>query len=445
MNSWYQDLVDSLNDHDRKVRLESLSQLIGAVKSKKIAAPIRGNYVNNHIHTTYSFSPYSPSRAVWEAYRAGLQSAGIMDHDSIRGAREFIDAGSIVGIATTIGVECRVDFSETSLKGRRINNPDQLSNAYIALHGIPHSRIDEIAAYFEPFIAARQKRNRAIIDLINKELQPSGIELDYEKDVRSISQHFDGGTVTERHVLFALANKLIQSFGKGTRLIDFLKNKLGLSIESKIVFLLHDEKNPYYQYDLLGLLKSEYISHCWIGATDECPSVHQITALAKRCHCICAYAYLGDVVNSSTGDKKTQRFEDDYLDEVITQIKELGFTAVTYMPTRNNEAQLARIMDLCRRHDLFQISGEDINSPRQSFQCAALQRSEFSHLVDATWALIGHEIAATADENSGFFEPGIINKNPDLNDRIRFFREIGLSSIAEEDQMKSHKERCQAC
>jgi hypothetical protein len=431
MESWYQGLVDSLNDRDCGVRLESLRQLIDAVKSKKIPAPVRGDYVNNHIHTTYSFSPYSPSRAVWEAYRAGLQSAGIMDHDSIRGAREFIEAGSIAGIATTIGVECRVDFSGTTLNGRRINNPDQLSNAYIALHGIPHTHIDEIAAYFEPLIVARQKRNRAIVDLINTELKPFGIELDYIKDVQSISQNFDGGTVTERHVLFALANKLIQSFGKGTRLIDFLQFELGLSIESKIWALLQDEKNRFYEYDLLGLLKSEYISHCWIGATDECPSVYQITALAKQCHCICAYAYLGDVGTSATGDKKTQRFEDEYIEEVFLLIKEIGFTAVTYMPTRNTIAQLERVMELCRRYDLFQISGEDINSPRQSFQCVALHRSEFKHLVDATWALIGHEMAATNNECSGFFEPGIISKYPDLNDRIRFFREIGLSSAAE--------------
>ena len=59
-------------------------------------------------------------------YSAGLTTAGIMDHDSISGAKEFIEAGRIIGIATTIGVECRVDFSQTPLKGRRINNPDQL-------------------------------------------------------------------------------------------------------------------------------------------------------------------------------------------------------------------------------------------------------------------------------------------------------------------------------
>ena len=51
------------------------------------------------------------------------------------------------------------------LAGRRVNNPDQLSNAYIALHGIPHTQIDKVAAYFRPRIEARNRRNRLMAEL----------------------------------------------------------------------------------------------------------------------------------------------------------------------------------------------------------------------------------------------------------------------------------------
>ena len=71
-----------------------------------------------------------------------------MDHDSISGAREFIKAGEILGMATTIGLECRADLSGTVLRKRRINNPDQNSVAYIALHGIPHTQIDSVKGIF---------------------------------------------------------------------------------------------------------------------------------------------------------------------------------------------------------------------------------------------------------------------------------------------------------
>jgi len=83
-------------------RLDALREL------KEIAEPpVQGIFVNNHIHTSYSFSPYTPASAVYYAWKAGLRTAGIMDHDSISGAREFIEAGKIMGMPVTCGVECR--------------------------------------------------------------------------------------------------------------------------------------------------------------------------------------------------------------------------------------------------------------------------------------------------------------------------------------------------
>ena len=109
------------------------------------------------------------------------------------------------------------------------------------------------------------------------------------------------------------------------------------------------------------------------------------------------YAYLGDVGDSVTGDKKAQKFEDDYLDLLVQVLKELDFDAITYMPTRNTLPQLQRLMKLCKDNGFCQSSGEDINSPRQSFKCKALDDPNFGHLIDATYTLIGYENAATED------------------------------------------------
>ena len=67
--------------------LENLKELM-----KTEPQPETGRDVNNHIHTTYSFSPYSPTAAVWFARAAGLCTCGLMDHDSIAGAEEFLAA-----------------------------------------------------------------------------------------------------------------------------------------------------------------------------------------------------------------------------------------------------------------------------------------------------------------------------------------------------------------
>ncbi|NMA95012.1 MAG: PHP domain-containing protein [Clostridiales bacterium] len=418
-------LIDNLNNPDVSVRLDSLKMLWNSIEEGKIDRPIKGQDVNNHIHTTYSFSPYSPTKAIWMAYNAGLTTAGIMDHDSIAGAKEFIEAGRILGIATTIGVECRVDFSNTALKGRRINNPDQRSNVYMAIHGIPHTKIDEVREFFKPITKERNIRNMKMVDSINKLLSPYNIAISFEQDVVPLSNLAEGGSITERHILFALAEKVIEKYGRGEKLLNFFTDELKLSIESRIGKYLSDIDNPHYTYDLLGLLKSDLIEHIYIDATDECPDVNDVIKFAKDIGAISAYAYLGDVGESVTGDKKAQKFEDDYIELLFETIKNLGFNAVTYMPSRNTREQLLRVKSLCREHKLLEISGEDINSPRQSFICEALREPEFHNLIESTWALIAHEIMATEDINKGLFSSQTIREYPDINDRVNRYSQIG--------------------
>ncbi len=426
MDESIQKLIDGLNDNDMSVRLESLSGLMAAISDGRLPKPVTGTDVNNHIHTTYSFSPYSPTNAVWMAYNAGLATAGIMDHDSISGAEEFIRAGRIAGMATTIGVECRADFSATPLNGRRINNPDQDSVAYVAIHGIPHTQIDKVREFFKPYGFRRNVRNRQMTDILNERITTTGISLDFEKDIAPLSMCHEGGSITERHILYALSLKLIEKYGKGPGLTEILKKQLNLEISPKLGQMLADSSNPYYSYDLLGLLKSEMVASFYVDAGPECPDIRDVIALTKKIGAISAYAYLGDVGQSVTGDKKAQKFEDDYLDLLFDVIKGLGFNAVTYMPSRNSTTQLERLRSLCCDHGFFQISGEDINSPRQSFICDAMKDSAFDNLRDSTWALIWHETAATLDISTGMFSSETIALYPDLQSRTNVYKDRGI-------------------
>jgi hypothetical protein len=91
------------------------------------------------------------------------------------------------------------------------------------------------------------------------------------------------------------------------------------------------------------------------------------------------------------------------------------------MPARNTDKQLERIINLCEKNDLFQICGEDINSPLQNFICEKVEKPEFRHLIDSAWALIGHELMCEEDIQNGMFTAGTIAKIPDLNERIKYF------------------------
>lgn len=419
-----QRFIKYLDKNTKEERLKGLSDMIqdGVLEKHQLTEE-----VNNHIHTKYSFSPYTPAMAVVMAYAAGLSTAGIMDHDSISGAEEFIKAGELVGMSTTIGIECRADVSKTALNGRRINNPDQKSVIYMALHGVPHTQISKVTEFFAPYTEKRNIRNRKMVENINNLLAPYGIEIDFEADVVPISYYKNGGSITERHLLYAVANKLIEKYGKGKALADFFKNDMKLTLSEKIEGFLCDEENVHYEYDVLGLLKSDLISRIYVDATDECPDVKDVIAFSKEIGAVSAYAYLGDVGNSVTGDKKAQKFEDDYIELLFDTISEIGFDAVTYMPSRNSKEQLARIMSLCDKYNLFQISGEDINSSRQAFICEKLREPEFKHLIDSTWALIGHEKMATKDLSLGMFAKDAKTKYPDIKQRVQYYKTIGMS------------------
>jgi len=415
--------LNSSNERSRLFGLEKIYKLkeIGEEQFKKTEE------VNNHVHTIYSFSPYSPSMAAYLAWKAGLRAVGIMDHDSVSGCKELIEACKIIGIASTVGFELRVNFSGTIVEGRKLNNPDSENIGYIAIHGIPESKLPETKKFLNPIQIARNKRNKKILAKLNNLIKNCGMEeIDFSKEIYNISQAKEGGSITERHILHAFARKIIQKTGKGEKLISFLKDNLDIVLSEKIKKFLLDENDQFYLYDLLGILKSSFLDKIFIQPDyEECISVYEAIKFSNSINAIPAYAYLGDVTDSLTGDKKAEKFEDGFLEELIPELKKIGFKAITYMPPRNTLNQLLSLQRLCRKYEFMEISGVDINSPRQSFNYAIILRPEFAHLIEATWALIAHEKLVNYDEKYALFN----NRNPlkgkSLKERIVTYSEIG--------------------
>lgn len=416
-------LFEKLNAPTAEERLAALKEILATETEKPVR---RDNDANNHIHTIYSFSPYSPTKAAYMAYLSGLTSAGIMDHDSLSGVVEFKTACEMLGIGSTCGVEVRAKFDRGFGK---INHPDQENCIYMAAHGIPAQNVKAFNEYLESFRQKRYERDAKMCELITGKFGKFGIELDFEKDVKPLSEAKEGGSVTERHLLYALAVKLDKKFGRTEALISFLENDLKLGVSDKIKGFLLDNENEHFLYDLLGVLKAD-TAFFYIDADDEMPYAEDFVKKALEFGAIPAYAYLGDVGNSVTGDKKAQKFEDDFLPELIKEIKAIGIKAVAYMPTRNTPEQLVRLGKLCKENDLFEISGEDINSSRQKFACAALALPEYAHLIEATWALIGHEaISSEKGVECGMFSDKTMAETPDLKERVKKFAAIGRATI----------------
>lgn len=430
-------IVGALNHPSRDKRMEGIELMKAALRDPPSVAtgyssetgPLRPvtEEVNNHVHTIYSFSPYSPAMAAYKAWEAGLQAVGIMDHDSIAGGDEMLKACAALGIGSTAGIEIRVNMNGTGFENKKLNNPDSLNNAYIAIHGIPSCKFKETAAFLAPISRARNLRNRRQVGKLNAVLTAAGLKaLNFDTDIFPLSVAAEGGSITERHILKAMAVRLMETAGTGKKLPDFLKDRFGMAIPKKIKDYLADAHNPHRVFDLIGVLKSGFVERFYEDPDfDECVGICRAVDFALRIGAIPAYAYLGDVTESPTGDKKAEKFEDDMLDELIPLLKKIGFKAITYMPPRNTLGQLKRIQTYCADFGFMEISGVDINSSRQPFNCPIVLEPDFVHLVNATWALIAHEKLATVDERFALFSPENPIAGKPLHVRLAVYAHIG--------------------
>jgi hypothetical protein len=414
----------------RSARLSALSSLVQDVPEEGPGGsdvPLSAGEVNNHIHTVYSFSPYTPSMAAWRARRAGLAVAGSVDHDSVGAALEMLSACAILGIGSTVGFEIRVSMAESPFASRKINSPDMAGVAYVTVQGLPRAAIPKAAAFLEPIGRARGARNRRMTAAASALLAGAGYRsIDYDRDVLPLSKAAEGGSVTERHILAAAAQVIIARHGAGPSLVSGIETNLGLKASGRVASWLSDAANPYYLYDLLGLLKTGFLARVFERPLpEECVPASRLAAFAREIGAVAAYAYLGDVADSPTGDKKAEEFEDAFLDELLPWMADAGFQAVAYMPPRNTKAQVSRLRALCGRLGLMEISGVDINSPRQSFNCPEVSAPDMSNLLDTTWALVAHEKLSGLDPNLGLFS----SRNPlagrTLPERVALYAAAG--------------------
>lgn len=419
--------MDVTND-TRLSQGERLEALKAAIVGENFPDPVAES--NNHIHTCYSFSPYTPSEAALRARRAGLRVVGSVDHDSIAAAPEMTAACRILAMGSVTGCEIRAVFDpDGPFHHRKLNNPDSAGVAYMTLQGVRAPARDSVAQWLAPHRAARLERTLAMADTANDILQGLGLcPFDPLTDMVGISQYANGGGITERHLLAAMACSLISGFGRGTALVKGLAS-MGLSLNSRLESVLCDEDNPHLMYDLLGVLKAEYLERIYIQPTKELPTASELVAFADSIGAIATYAYLGDVSASPTGDKKAEKFEDDYLDELFWTMEKLGLRALTYMPPRNTAAQLARVHALAQKHGMLEISGVDINQPRQSFNCPELRDPKFAGLNEATWAMVAHEALTAIDPGLHLLGPGRLTPGQ-LAERVAAYAPLGRA-IAE--------------
>lgn len=200
-------------------RQEALAALAGAP-----AQATGGENVNMHFHSFFSYNAigWSPSHIAYEARQAGLYAAGLCDFDVLDGQEEFLSAGELLGLRSTVNVETRVFLPEYADK--EISSPGEPGVTYIMGAGFARPlaagspQAEGLKGYRERAI----QRNIELIDRINPHVPD--IAVDYAADVLPLTPL---GGATERHIMRAYVNKASQRFGNAEAVAAYWATVLG--------------------------------------------------------------------------------------------------------------------------------------------------------------------------------------------------------------------------
>ncbi len=365
------------------------------------------------VHTDYSFSPFTPSLAAYMAYKSGLNCVCISDHDTLSGVNEFRQACGLLGIECAAGVQLRAKFYDG--KGVVLNNIYEKDVGFVSVRGISPKVIDAFNAELEPLRALRVERDLAMVEKFNRRLSKYGVQIDFEKDVKPLARLKEGGTITERHILYAFAQKLINKFVYADKILSFITDDLSIKVEGEYLSALSDTKNPYYAYDLVDCLKGE-IGFFYIPDKDLL-SAQKAVELAHKYGALISYCYVGHL------RRVGEQAEEGSLSikELASYLSKLGFDGLEFFPGTVEDCVAEELKAAAEENGLILVGCTDIHSPRQHFNAPAVEED----LVRNKWAIIGHEKCVEYDLQDGINTEKSKAKNPDLNARLGIYAGAG--------------------
>ncbi|MCE5314514.1 MAG: hypothetical protein ABFD49_08635 [Armatimonadota bacterium] len=312
-------LENELNSSDPTERADALCSISARIDMGEIRVPGEKNEVNLHYHTFFSYNSegWSPSRIAWEAKKYGLSIAGIVDFDVLDGMEEFLAAGEIIDLRTTVAVESRVFIREYA--GQAIHSPKEPGVSCFMAAGcfkIPEEG-SHTSRLLQNMRVLASRRNIQMLERINLHL--GKIQLDYEADVLPLTP---SGNAAEHHIFAACDAKARQVFGDNNNaLAEFWAKTLEIAKDDVEVILrdtpkLHNMmRNKLMNYDGAEDVES---------TTDTFPPIEQMIEMAQGMHALPMAVYLDG----------TNPGESDIL-KLLSLMESKGAVAMNIAPERN--------------------------------------------------------------------------------------------------------------
>lgn len=358
-----------------------------------------GNNVLLNCQSKYSYGPYYPAMTAYLLCRNSAAVCGLTDLLTTCGIKEFVNACKILSLTYITGYRepVTVPFLEKGF-------------LTISVYGIPCNMYKKVD------IGLRKDRENKYVYVknavrkINEQYKKHKIKLNFEQDIISKSLYYKGGTVANKQVFYALADKIVSVYGKGQPTLDFLINDVKLDLDAQMIEKIKDETNPYYLFDLAKALNDESIfgKRNLKRDVEVTASAHEIGALS--------------VVEIKTKDKNE-------VYKVADRAKEIGADGVAFTAYAFSESDRDEICKHLVNDKLLAVSLEVFDEPRKTpdNMFGSLYSDNIFKLH--AYAIVGHEMSVSISTQDGFNSSKMTEKVPSFEDRVNLFAEIGHKSV----------------
>lgn len=300
----------SFNPIERKSALIKLKSHLNSDKKEQ-------QNVNMHFHSFHSYNAkfWSPSRIAWEAKKNELFVAGIIDFDVLSGLEEFLEAGELLNLRTTVGIETRAFLNEYADK--EIDSPGEPGVSYIAGAGFYQLPAENstLANVLQSYSRKAATRNIELINRINRHVPE--IALNYNE----VLPLTPSGNATERHIISAYIQKAEKIFFDKIALTKYWSDLLGINPEDTRTMM-----EPGFKLE--EAVRSKFAKKGGYGylqpSIDTFPPVEDFFAFVKSCGAIPMESWLD---GTSDGEKDGKA--------LLELSKSKGAAALNLIPDRN--------------------------------------------------------------------------------------------------------------
>ncbi len=405
-----------LSSPDLDRRLEALAASVPDLS--RVRTSSRG-LVNLHIHTNESFSVFSsPTEAVWNARREGIEYFGINDHYTIAGHDEFGRACRIAGLRAVFSIEAIGSDGDSQRAGRRYNDPNNPGRLYLVGKGVVRNLEPGSPGHrtLRTMRAAIRERNKKILNRLNEYATSRNVPLSL--GYGQVEELTPRGNATERHVVQRFCMEVDALYPDMQERAEAYHRLLGEQVSQDTI------EDPAGLQNLARSLLVKNDRPCYVEEDGRAfTSLENLVDLYLEYGAVPTYPFMGNPVTE----------EEEDLDLLLKRVQEKRLHALDMIDYRTHLDRAREIVQAAEAHQLPLFVGTEHNTKTMMPLVGPVENAlELrDYFEKSARFVLGHQLLSRLCGFGAVDEEGT-PRIQDNGERFTFFREAGRVELSDE-------------